>query len=121
MNTSVKTVDVYLINPIEKTITMVALPKKNKLDEIYKVLDCQLIDFVNVGENDLVIDDEGLYVENQTYFTWIDLIKDEEENYQVLMKQIAGKTLFVGIDQEGSITTPTIPIEELKYFHVRFI
>lgn len=123
MNTSVKTptIEVYLIDPIEKLIKAVSLPENEKLEDIYNLLSCQLIDFVNVGENDLVIDDEGLFVENQTYFTWVDIIKDEDENYLPFMKQIAGKALLVGIDENGSITIPTITIEELKNFHIKFI
>ena len=57
-----------LINPHEKTITEVEYSGNYK--EIYSLIDCRTFDCVRITPNeDMYIDDEGLLMNNQRYFT----------------------------------------------------
>ena len=62
-----KTDYVYLIDPFKKDITLVHLPTgKLELETIYDLVQCATIDMYGLThDTDLIIDDEGLFVEDQ--------------------------------------------------------
>ena len=113
---------VFLINAHTRTVEPVCLPDKDRLDTIYKLLDCRLIDVINVGENDLTVDDEGLLIEpnRQRYFMYFgtfDLPQAGEETarlIKIVSFRVAGNALFAGYDKNGNMAEPTISIEELR-------
>lgn len=113
---------VFLINAYTRTVEPVSLPDKDRLDTIYTLLDCRLIDVVNVGENDLTVDDEGLLIEpdRQRYFMYFgtfDLSQADEETgrlIKIVSFRVAGNALFAGYDKNGNMAEPTISLEELR-------
>jgi hypothetical protein len=89
-----------LINPHEEIITEVEYSGNYK--EIYSFIDCRTFDCVRLTiENDMYIDDEGLLIDNQRYFS----IKDR--NY-------AGKALLLAHDDEGESVATTFTLQEVK-------
>ena len=91
-----------LINPLDKTIKEVVYT--GDFREIYDLVDCRTFDCVMVdSENDMYIDDEGLYVDDQRYFRMVEL----GANY-------AGKALILSHDDEGDSVSTTLSIEEVK-------
>lgn len=89
-----------LINPHEETITEVEYSGNYK--EIYDIIDCRTFDCVRLTiENDMYVDDEGLLINNQKYFS----IKDR--NY-------AGKALLLAHDDEGESIATTFTLQEAK-------
>ncbi|AEI52176.1 DUF3846 domain-containing protein [Runella slithyformis] len=113
---------VFLINAHTRTVEPVCLPDKDRLDTIYKLLDCRLIDVINVGENDLTVDDEGLLMEPNRqrffmYFGTFDLSQADEETgrlIKIVSFRVAGNALFTGYDQNGNMAEPTISIEQFR-------
>ena len=91
-----------LINPHEETITEVEYSGNYK--EIYSLIDCRTFDVAMAKENnDLYLDDEGLFKDNQKYFRMIEL----GANY-------AGKGLILAHDDEGESTATTLTLQEVK-------
>lgn len=113
---------VFLINAHTRTVEPVFLPDKDRLDNIYKLLDCQLIDVINVGENDLIVDDEGLLIEPNRqrffmYFGTFDPPQTDEETgrlIKIVSFRVAGNALFAGYDKNGNMAEPTISIDRLR-------
>jgi hypothetical protein len=63
------TITAIKIDPINQTITNIELDKKNLLKTMYAEMNCNLVDKVNLTEhNDLIIDDEGLFKEDNGKF-----------------------------------------------------
>jgi hypothetical protein len=63
------TITAIKIDPINQTITNIELDKKNLLKTMYAEMNCNLVDKVNLTEhNDLIIDDEGLFKEDNGEF-----------------------------------------------------
>jgi len=89
----------FVIDPWKKDIRVVDLPE-NKLElfTIYELLDCGTFDVHSLtADTDLFIDDNGLLVEEQRFFS-------------VDNKVFAGNGLIVGaVNEEGHSTTPTYP------------
>lgn len=89
----------FVIDPWKKDIRVVDLPE-NKLElfTIYELLDCGTFNVHSLtADTDLFIDDEGLLVEEQRFFS-------------VDNKVFAGNGLIVGaVNEEGHSTTPTYP------------
>ena len=91
-----------LINPHEETITEVEYSGNYK--EIYSLIDCRTFDVAMAKENnDLYLDDEGLFKDNQKYFRMVEL----GANY-------AGKGLILAHDDEGESTATTLTLQEVK-------
>lgn len=87
-----------LIDPVARKITEVHVRKDDGyLADIYKHLECQLLDAVDVrNAGDVIyVDDEGLSVENQRYFGW----RGHPE-------PLAGKGLLLGTDAVGEVISP---------------
>ena len=98
-----KTEYVYLIDPFKKDITLVHLPTgKLELETIYNLVQCATIDMYSLThDTDLIIDDEGLLVEEQRFFS-------------IDNKVFAGRALIVGAaNEDGHSTTPTYPMDFL--------
>lgn len=54
------------IDPWKQTLEIVHL---KGIKEIYRAMNCRLIDIVSLGSNvDLIVDDEGLLIDKQRYF-----------------------------------------------------
>ena len=89
-----------LINPFDTTIKVTEYTGNYK--EIYDLIGCRSFDCVRLTiENDMYIDDEGLLIDNQRYFS----IKDR--NY-------AGKALLLAHDDEGESIATTFTLQEAK-------
>jgi len=84
------------------------------LKNIYKFVDCATFDVLRLdGVNGIYVDDEGLFVENQLFFTY------HGDNYS---HTLAGNGLILGVDSEGNSIAPTITLEEVQEavdFHPR--
>lgn len=91
-----------LIDPFTRTITNVLLT--NNWRDINKHLDCNTFTIVHYDEwNDIFIDDEGLYVDNQAFFGF-------KENDDLVL---AGKALALGHDGKGETSDTNLNINEL--------
>jgi len=91
-----------LINPHEKTITEVEYSGNYK--EIYSLIDCRTFDVAMAKENnDLYLDDEGLFKDNQKYFRMVEL----GANY-------AGKGLILAHDDAGESIATTLTLQEVE-------
>ena len=89
----------FVIDPHKEEIRVVDLPgDKLELATIYDLLDCTTFDVHPLSaDTDLFIDDEGLLVEEQRFFS-------------IDNKVFAGNGLIVGaVNEEGHSTTPTYP------------
>lgn len=94
----------YLIDPFEQTITGVLYDGDYR--QIYHLIQCQTFDvkaFID-EYNDLYIDDEGLYVDDQSFFGFN--FTDEIV--------IAGRALVLGHDNQGGTTDTTLTLDFLK-------
>ena len=92
-----------LINPHEETITEVEYSGNYK--EIYSLIDCRTFDCVRITPNeDMYIDDEGLLMDNQRYFT---LLGTGLNNF-------AGKALLLSHDDEGETTATNWTLQDVK-------
>jgi hypothetical protein len=93
-----------LINPVDETITVVELPDKHTIDDIYKALQCTTFGVISLGDGcDLFIDDEGL----------MSIPRSEEPSYEVTqgffvlhqngkpIHMIAGRALVTRHNENG--------------------
>ena len=87
----------FVIDPYKEEIRVVDLPEnKLELSKIYELLECARFDVSTLTpDTDVLIDDEGLLIENQRFFS--------------INKQVfAGNGLIVGApNEDGHSTTPT--------------
>jgi|TARA_B110000263_G_C14894340_1_gene323262 hypothetical protein len=82
------------------------VPHDNTLKTIYNYLGCRTFDVVRIDDvNSIYIDDEGLFVEDQRYFTY------EGDTDTVTL---AGNGLILGVDDEGETIEPTLTLEHVK-------
>ena len=89
-----------LINPFDTTIKEVVYTGDYR--EIYDLVDCTTFDCVRIYETqDMYIDDEGLFKNNQMYFTMNDRV-------------YAGKGLLLSHDDEGESVATTFTLQEVK-------
>jgi len=89
----------FVIDPHKEEIRVVDLPgDKLELATIYDLLECATFDVHSLtADTDLFIDDNGLLVEQQRFFS-------------IDNKVFAGNGLIVGaVNEEGHSTTPTYP------------
>ena len=90
-----------LIDPVTHSFTEVDYNGDWKT--ISKHLGCELFDIVFTELGDVYIDDEGLFVPNQSFF----MIEG--------CPPLGGKGLVFGrVDDEGDVTPATVSIEELE-------
>ena len=76
------------------------------LQQIYKFVDCATFDVLRLdGVNCIYVDDEGLFVEDQLFFTY------HGDNYS---QTLGGNGLILGVDSEGNSISPTITVEEVE-------
>ena len=76
------------------------------LQQIYKFVDCATFDVLRLdGVNGIYVDDEGLFVEDQLFFTY------HGDNYS---QTLGGNGLILGVDSEGNSISPTITVEEIE-------
>ena len=76
------------------------------LKQIYNFVDCATFDVLRLdGVNGIYVDDEGLFVEDQLFFTY------HGDTYS---QTLAGNGLILGVDSEGNSIAPTLTIEEVQ-------
>ena len=73
-----------------------------KLQNIYDFIDCRAFDIVRIDDaNDIFVDDEGLFVADQLYFSYNG-------------KALAGNGLVLGYDRSGETVGTTLNITDIK-------
>lgn len=98
-----------LIDPYDHTVTEIII-EGNNLQEIYKILDVQVIDAARIALDDVVyVDDEGLLKGPTNFFA----ITGETPN------PIAGRGLLVGTTPSGHDTDPRHSLAQITA-QVRF-
>ena len=89
-----------LINPFDTTIKEVVYT--GDFREIYDLIGCRSFDCVRIYETqDMYIDDEGLLIDNQMYFTMNDRV-------------YAGKGLLLSHDDEGESTSTNLDLQMVE-------
>lgn len=89
-----------LINPFDQTIKETEYTGDYR--EIYSLVECRTFDCVRLTDmQDMYIDDEGLFIDNQRYFSI------EGRNY-------AGKALLLSHDDEGETKATNWTLQEAK-------
>ena len=89
-----------LINPFDETIKEVVYT--GDFREIYDLIDCRTFDCVRLTiENDMYVDDEGLLIDNQRYFS----IND---------RTFGGKGLFLSHDDEGETKSTNLDLQMVQ-------
>ena len=105
-----KSIQVILVDPIEKTIQGLEIP--SGLEGLRSALGCRLIEVVEVGENiDIICDEEGL-LSNDAKISLL----NHPDFYSSF--PIAGKYLFCTHNHEGD--TESITFDQVKEFTVIF-
>ena len=88
------------INPFNQTIKEVDI--LGNLEDIYVLLGCRTMDAIDIDEsNVLYIDDEGL-------------LKDKQRYFNINERNLAGKGLLMGFDDEGDTIDTTLKAEDLN-------
>jgi hypothetical protein len=97
---------VYLIDPFAKTVTETSIDRRIGLKDIYRLMDCRLIDAVRFRDTSDVIyvDDEGLYADDQRFF-----------KVDGVPQPLAGKALYVGTTDDGDDCAPTRTLEQVEF------
>lgn len=112
----------FLINPKAETedqfITEVNISDtkdvKMKLNEIYGLLNVNLIEAVGLKTGDVIyVDEEGLLKSEDELFER-GFFRFSENNAYYTPRSFTGKGLVVGIGKHGEDTPPKITLEELK-------
>ena len=89
-----------LINPFDQTIKETEYTGDYR--EIYSLVECRTFDCVRLTDmQDMYIDDEGLLIDNQRYFSI------EGRNY-------AGKALLLSHDDEGKTKATNWTLQDVK-------
>lgn len=98
-----------LIDVNNKTITEVEVTSNHEgsqLDSIYKHVGCDMVEVVNIGENDIYVDEEGLlkFTPSTNFFMW--------KGYP---QPLAGNGLIMGYDEStGNSIGVTLSVDEVK-------
>ena len=92
-----------LINPFDKTIEEIEY--SGDWRDISSLIECDMFTVAYFDDTDdsVYVDDEGLYVENQAFFTIGDC-----------PQPLAGRGLLLGTDEEGDSTNCKTTLEEAK-------
>ena len=89
-----------LINPHDETIKEVVYT--GDFREIYDIVDCRTFDVVNIyGTQDMYVDDEGLLINNQRYFS-------------INGRNYGGKGLLLSHDDEGETTSTNLDLQMVQ-------
>jgi hypothetical protein len=92
-----------LINPFDQTIKEVVYA--GDFREIYSLIDCTTFDVVRITpDEDMYVDDEGLLIDNQRYFT---LLGTGLNNF-------AGKALLLSHNNEGETIATNWTLQQVK-------
>ena len=92
-----------LIDPFTRTVTEREIGPNN-LKDIYDSISAECFSCVELDDRDaLYVDDEGLFRENQEYFSI--------GNYP---QPLAGRGLILGTDPEGASVTPKVSIGKVQ-------
>jgi hypothetical protein len=93
------------INAKDKTVTEVELENKGTLQQMYKLIGCELVAGLALNDhNDLWIDDEGLLCSPNNFFT----IKG-------FPQPLAGNAIILGVNHlTGKDKSATMKVEEVK-------
>ena len=76
------------------------------LKNIYELVGCATFDVARIDNtNGIYVDDEGLFVEDQLFFTY------HGDTYS---QTLAGNGLILGVDSEGNSVSPTITVKEVE-------
>ena len=98
-----------LIDVNNQTVTEVTVTKDERgsqLKSIYGHVGCEMVEVVNVGENDIYVDEEGLLslTPESKFFEW--------EGYP---QPIVGNGLVMGFDPEtGNSIDTTLTVDDVK-------
>ena len=99
----------FLIDPASRSIAEIEIKfdeKGSTLRAMYAALDCRLVDVATIRAlpgNDVWIDDEGLFIEDQSFFA----LAGNDTPY-------AGKALVLSCDREGTEQPPTCTMADLR-------
>ena len=99
----------FLIDPASRSIAEVEIipnASGSTLSAMYAALDCRLVDVASIRAlpgNDIWIDDEGLYVDDQSFFH----LAGNDTPY-------AGRGLVLSVDKEGDECAATCTIADLR-------
>ena len=89
-----------LINPFDETIKEVVYTGDYR--EIYDLVECRTFDCVSLdNEDDMYIDDEGLLMDNQRFFS-------------INGRNYGGKGLLLSHDDEGETTGTNLDLQMVK-------
>jgi len=93
-----------LIDPFSKEVKEIFY--QDSLNNLYKILDCQCIDIMRGIRFDMIIDDEGLLIddEHQEFFIWNGL------------NEFAGRALITSTNKKGDTVSlnPAVTLEEIQ-------
>jgi hypothetical protein len=99
----------FLIDPSARTIEQIELSRDDKdllLPAMYAALNCRLVDVACIRAlpgNDVWIDDEGLYVADQSFF----YLRGNDGPY-------AGRGLVLSCDDSGEERSATCTLDQLR-------
>ena len=99
----------FLIDPASRSIAEVEIipnASGSTLSAMYNALNCRLVDVATIRAlpgNDVWIDDEGLFIEDQSFFA----LAGNDTPY-------AGKALVLSCDREGTEQPPTCTMADLR-------
>jgi len=95
-----KKLDLILIDPYDQSISRVDID--GSLKSIYEVLQCRVIDIMNLGENiDLIMDDEGRLNSKNRWFAWGG-------------NSFAGRCLVASHNDDGDTDSCPLHISQIK-------
>jgi hypothetical protein len=95
-----KNLDLILIDPNDQSISRVDID--GSLESMYQVMQCRVIDIMNLTDNiDLIMDDEGRLINNNRWFSWGG-------------NTFAGKCLIASHNDDGETTSCLLEIAQIK-------
>jgi hypothetical protein len=99
-----KKLDLILIDPYDQSISRVDID--GSLESIYEVLQCRVIDIMNLADNgeyniDLIMDDEGRLINNNRWFSWGG-------------NSFAGRCLVASHNDDGDTDSCPLQISQIK-------
>lgn len=101
-DTSSGSLNAILIDPFTKTVKAIKI--NHGLDAMYNVIGCELVDVARIdGENDLWVDDEGLFNSPTHAF----LLKGMHQPF-------VGRGLILAHDDEGESISTTLTVDEIE-------
>jgi hypothetical protein len=95
--------DAYLIDPYQQQVTTVQY--NGDYNQIYALIECDCFDIARINDqgDGIFVDDEGLFKEQQAFFT-----------FKGYANPLAGKGLVLGTNAEGDSVSPKLTLDEVK-------